>query len=267
MEFKVGDWVVREHYWPHDMRNAVGVIRDLQEQDGWAYINVHYVNRGGWGFDDAAHFRLHLGEGDLSPYDTETILGIGYQQPDKYNYRVRDYWQGKIMQLCHQWEYHPFWELENTPGFEWAREQLLEFRREVEVEYAAEHGDDAPDPTPVPGFYGATPIPVEEGWQQMLTTAQDTAEEWRKLYQGALAEGQRLSEGWREEVQQLTAERDAARAAQDQLRDELVAVTAERDKYKARYEELHDERRKIWDMVMEADSSWSLTNDLYELMK
>lgn len=66
---------------------------------------------------------------------------------------------------------------------------------------------------------------------------------------------------------ELNMQLATARAAQDQLRDELTAITAERDKYKTRYEELHDERKKIWDMVMEANSEWQLTNDLYELMK
>lgn len=96
-----------------------------------------------------------------------------------------------------------------------------------------------------------------------LATANADLKTARRMHKGAESN----VDYWQRQFKQVETDLAIARAAQDQLRDELTAVTAERDKYKTRYEELHDERKKIWDMVMQADSRWSLTNDLYELMK
>lgn len=58
-----------------------------------------------------------------------------------------------------------------------------------------------------------------------------------------------------------------ARATQTTLQDELAAKDAEIMELRRQVTQWGIERRKIWDLVMQADSSWSLTNDLYELLK
>jgi hypothetical protein len=109
-------------------------------------------------------------------------------------------------------------------GYEWLKS------------YIAKCVTDAPEPLPVVSFYGATPIPVEEGWReevQQLTTERDAAL--------VLAEG--IADQYQQQIKMLkdsvalksatieamTELVDAARTAQEQLRDAVVAVTAERD--------------------------------------
>lgn len=193
--------------------------------------------------------------------------------------------------------------------------------------YYAEHGDDAPDPTPQPksvttfeeewpkwegGYEGSfcrlckgdgctatrqrleitdgkvyihvqtqcfdcgqelhdarTEYALEEMVKDLirlpleLTTANAALKTARRMHKGAESN----VDYWQRQFKQVEAERDAARAAQDLLRGELVAITAERDELKAARELWTALRRKIWELVMQADSEWQLTNDLYELMK
>lgn len=142
MTFQIGDWVVYKENWPKYRANQIGVVREVIvsprfPQEDW-YIQVEYIDPklAHSGIEQMNAFRLHLGEGDISPWDTECILGVPYG--DEYNRAVAFYWERRLDELCQNWKNDPGWDLERTPGFEWAHERLVEFRCEVEADWEAE---------------------------------------------------------------------------------------------------------------------------------
>ncbi len=217
MTFKVGDWVVYQENWPRYKEGKAGIVVEAEEFYGVPYIRVEFVNRNyAGGFENPSHYRPHLGEGDVSPYDTEQILGVPYG--DGYNHAVRNYWESAIERICHQWEADPQWELEDTPGFEWARGQLLEFRREVEAERAA----DAPDPLPFTlrpcGRCGGSGYIVPEPKTRAICprcNGKGFFEELNEDYDAL-----RVECGELESKLAVTAERDALKATLTQIMEE-----------------------------------------------
>lgn len=84
---------------------------------------------------DSSALRLHLGDGDISPWDTEIILGVPYG--DEYNLSVDFYWSRRVDDLFDQWKADPCWDVETTEGFEWAHDRLLSLRLEYQAKVDA----------------------------------------------------------------------------------------------------------------------------------
>lgn len=138
MPFKIGDWVVRTENWPYDKFGKVGIVRETRSYNGrQCYLRVEFPD-GTLNpmLDHPEDYRHHLGEGDVSPWDTESILNVPYG--DDYNLSVAFYWERRIDELCQNWKNDPCWELEDTADFQWARERLAVFANETKTKWANE---------------------------------------------------------------------------------------------------------------------------------